>query len=129
MKNFPGPQVVAGGELTPDGWLSFQDEILKRIHRANNAIAGIMLYTTRKDWDNACWELSTGHELLIDAEHAQGGLATISTYLLQIIQDMPEVDNNIHQIFEKSGLRTLRDYVEITHHNLEAAIDRLQKFS
>jgi len=129
MKNLPDPQVVAGGELTPDGWLSFQDEILWRTHRANNAIAGIMLYTARKDWGNACWELSTGHELLTDAIYAQGGLATISTYLLQIIQDMPEVDNNIHQIFETSGLRTLRDYVEITRHSLEAAIDRLQKFS
>lgn len=129
MKNLPDPQVVAGGELTPDEWLRFQDEILKRIHRTNNTIAGIMLYTARKDWDNACWELSTGHELLIDAEHAQGGLATISTYLLQIIQDMPEVDNNPNQIFERSGLRTLRDYVEITYHNLEAAIGRLQKFS
>ena len=129
MKNLPDPQVVAGGELTPDEWLRFQDEILKRIHRASNAIAGIMLYTARKDWDNACWELSTGHELLIDAEHAQGGLSTISTYLSQIIQDMPEVDNNLNQIFEKSGLQALRDYVGITYHDLEIAIDRLKKFA
>lgn len=129
MKNLPYPQLVAGGELTPDEWQSLQEEILAYINRADNAIARIMLYTSRKDWDYACWELSTGHELLTDAEYAQGGLATISTYLSQIIQDMPEVDNNIHQIFEKSGLQALRDYVGITYHDLEVAIDRLKKFA
>ena len=129
MKNLPDPQVVAGGELTSDGWQSLQDEILQRINLANNAIAGIMLYTARKDWDNACWELSTGHKLLTDAIYAQGGLATISTYLFQIIQDMLEVDNNLNQIFETSGLWVLLDYVEITCHNLEEAINRLRKFS
>lgn len=129
MKNLPYPQLVAGGELAPDEWQSLQEEILAYINRADNAIAGIMLYTSRKDWDYACWELSTGHELLTDAEYAQGGLATISTYLSQIIQDMPEVDNNIHQIFEKSGLQALRDYVGITYHDLEVAIDRLKKFA
>nr|DAP52646.1 MAG TPA: hypothetical protein [Caudoviricetes sp.] len=129
MKNLPYPQLVAGGELTPDEWLSLQDEILRRISRANNVIAGIMLYTARKDWDYACWELSTGYELLTDAEYAQGGLVTISTYLSQIIQDMPEVDNNLNQIFEKSGLQALRDYVGITYHDLEIAIDRLKKFA
>lgn len=129
MKNLPYPQLVAGGELAPDEWQSLQEEILAYINRADNAIAGIMLYTSRKDWDYACWKLSTGHELLTDAEYAQGGLATISTYLLQIIQDMPEVDNNIHQIFEKSGLQALRDYVGITYHDLEVAIDRLKKFA
>ena len=127
--NLSDPEDVAKGLLIPEEWLNFQDKILARIDLANNAIAGIMLYTARKDWDNACWELSTGHELLIDAEHAQGGLVTISTYLLQIIQDMPEVDNNIHQIFKKSGLQTLHDYVEITYHNLKAAIDRLGRFA
>lgn len=129
MKNLPYPQLVAGGELTPDEWQSLQEEILRRISRANNVIAGIMLYTSRKDWDSACWELSTGHELLTDAEYAQGGLATISTYLSQIIQDMSEVDNNIHQIFEKSGLQALHGYVGITYHDLEVAIDRFKKFA
>lgn len=129
MKNLPYPQLVAGGELTPDEWLSLQDEILRRISRANNVIAGIMLYTARKDWDYACWELSTGHELLTDAEYAQGGLATISTYLSQIIQNMSEVDNNLNQIFEKSGLQALHGYVGITYHDLEVAIDRLKKFA
>lgn len=129
MKNLPCPQLVARGELTPDKWLSLQDEILQRITRADNAIAGIMLYTARKDWDSACWELSTGHKLLTDAEYAQGGLSTISTYLSLIIQDMPEVDNNLNQIFEKSGLQALRDYVGITYHDLEVAIDRLKKFA
>lgn len=129
MKNLPDPQMVARGELTPDGWQNLQDEILQRITRADNAIAGIMLYTARKDWDHACWELSTGHKLLTDAEHAQGDLATISDYLLQIIQDMPEIDNNLNQIFEKSGLQTLCGYVGITYHDLEVAIDRLKKFA
>lgn len=45
MKNLPYPQLVAGGELTPDEWQSLQDEILAYINRADNAIAGIMLYT------------------------------------------------------------------------------------
>lgn len=127
--NLSDPEDVAKGLLIPEEWLNFQDKILARIDLANNAIAGIMLYTARKDWDNACWELSTGHELLTDAKHAQGGLVTISTYLSQIIQDMPEVDNNLNQIFEKSGLQALRDYVGITYHDLEVAIDRLKKFA
>lgn len=129
MKNLPYPQLVAGGELTPDEWQSLQEEILAYINRADNVIAGIMLYTARKDWDSACWELSTGHELLTDAEYAQGGLVTISTYLSQIIQNMSEVDNNLNQIFEKSGLQALCDYVGITYHDLEVAIDRLKKFA
>lgn len=129
MKNLPYPQLVAGGELTPDEWLSLQDEILRRISRADNVIAGIMLYTARKDWDYACWELSTGYELLTDAEYAQGGLTAISTYLSQIIQNMSEVDNNLNQIFEKSGLQALHGYVGITYHDLEVAIDRLKNFA
>lgn len=120
------PGAIATGQVTRRDWLQTQTEILRSI---NNVIAGIMLYTARKDWDYACWELSTGHKLLTDAEYAQGGLATISTYLSQIIQNMSEVDNNLNQIFEKSGLQALNGYVGITYHDLEVAIDRLKKFA
>ena len=106
--NLSDPEDVAKGLLIPEEWLNFQDKILARIDLANNAIAGIMLYTARKDWDNACWELSTGHELLIYAEHAQGGLVTISTYLLQIIQDLPACSSSFRPSTKSLVHRNMR---------------------
>lgn len=129
MKNLPDPQVVARGELTPDEWLNFQDEILSTIDVANNTISRILLYTARVDWDNACWEKSTGYKLLCTADNAWENLNSASNYLLDVITVMPEIDDNLHQIFEKNGLRTLHSYVRSTKTSLRAAITRIKKFS